>query len=53
VIIAKQGEYGAAMITPDSYFSLPRFRSRGWSTDARGHLRRRLRRYIAAAGAER
>ncbi len=25
VIIAKQGEYGAAMITPDSYFSLPAF----------------------------
>jgi sugar/nucleoside kinase (ribokinase family) len=24
-IIAKQGEYGAAMITPDSYFSLPAY----------------------------
>jgi sugar/nucleoside kinase (ribokinase family) len=25
VIIAKQGEYGAAMVTPDSFFSLPAF----------------------------
>ena len=25
VVIAKQGEYGAAMITPDSFFSLPAF----------------------------
>ena len=25
VIVAKQGEYGAAMVTPDSFFSLPAF----------------------------
>jgi sugar/nucleoside kinase (ribokinase family) len=25
VVVAKQGEYGAAMITPDSFFSLPAF----------------------------
>jgi sugar/nucleoside kinase (ribokinase family) len=54
VIIAKQGEYGAAMITPDSYFSLPAFPletvvdpTGAGDTFAGGFVG-----YIAAAGAE-
>jgi len=54
VVIAKQGEYGAAMITPDSYFSLPAFPletvvdpTGAGDTFAGGFVG-----YIAAAGAE-
>ena len=54
VIIAKQGEYGAAMITADSYFSLPAFPletvvdpTGAGDTFAGGFIG-----YIAAAGAE-
>ena len=54
VIIAKQGEYGAAMITGSSYFSLPAFPletvvdpTGAGDTFAGGFIG-----YIAAAGAE-
>jgi len=54
VVIAKQGEYGAAMITADSYFSLPAFPletvvdpTGAGDTFAGGFIG-----YIAAAGAE-
>jgi sugar/nucleoside kinase (ribokinase family) len=54
VIIAKQGEYGAAMITADSYFSLPAFPletvvdpTGAGDTFAGGFIG-----YVAAAGAE-
>jgi sugar/nucleoside kinase (ribokinase family) len=54
VIIAKQGEYGAAMITADSYFSLPAFPletvvdpTGAGDTFAGGFIG-----YLAAAGAE-
>jgi sugar/nucleoside kinase (ribokinase family) len=54
VIIAKQGEYGAAMITADSYFSLPAFPlesvidpTGAGDTFAGGFVG-----YIAAAGAQ-
>ncbi|MGA3361062.1 MAG: PfkB family carbohydrate kinase [Solirubrobacteraceae bacterium] len=53
-IIAKQGEYGAAMITPDSYFSLPAYPletvvdpTGAGDTFAGGFIG-----YLAAAGAE-
>ena len=54
VIIAKQGEYGAAMITRDSYFSLPAFTLETVvdPTGAGDTFAGGLIGYIAAAGAE-
>ena len=54
VIIAKQGEYGAAMITRDSYFSLPAFPLETVvdPTGAGDTFAGGLIGYIAAAGAE-
>ena len=46
VIVAKQGEYGAALITRDGFFSLPAYpaRERHRPDRGRGHVRRGLRR---------